>query len=258
MFDQSAIVIENTTTIDRLMLKSKEKARVKKGGVSANAQRKGLRSSDDTDEEGGGEGAPMVHEVFGGYTAHGCRWHWLCPTLAQFPLSLRDEVYGFMVPAQLSSLASSLDSDSSSSNSSNLRTLHNLDDSPVFQSGDDPRSPGFRSTHSSENLDAGWSKARAVAALWTQVPDVTGELYWWNEATGETSWEPPPDMPMHELLAHHGANFQRVGDSATAVAQAAVSASRTASASAAAAATAAASSLGWSIGVTNDTKGKSI
>jgi len=258
MFDQSAIVTENTTTIDRLMLKSKEKARAKKGGTSAVAHRKGLGSSEDTDEEGGGEGAPMVHEVFGGYTAHGCRWHWLCPTLAQFPLSLRDEVYGFMVPPQRNSLVSSLNSDSScSSNSSNLSNLHNVDDSPIIQSGDDPRSPGFRSMHG-ENQDAGWSKARAVAALWTQVPDATGEMYWWNEATGETSWEAPPDVSMHELLVHHGANFQRVGDSATAVAQAAVSASRTASASAAAAATAAASSLGWSIGVPNDTKGKSI
>jgi len=259
MFDQSAVVTENTTTIDRLMLKSREKARAKNGGTSNVAHRKGLGSSEDTDEEGGGEGAPLVHEVFGGYTAHGCRWHWLCPTLAQFPLSLRDEVYGFMVPSQRNSLMSSVDANNSnsSSNGSSNSSAHTFDDSPGFQSGDDPRSPGFRSMNG-ENQDAGWSKARAVATLWTQVPDATGEMYWWNEATGETSWEPPPNVPMHELLAQQGANLQRVGHSATAVAHAAVSASRTASASAAAAANAAASSLGWSIGAANDTKGKSI
>jgi hypothetical protein len=98
-----------------------------------------------------------------------------------------------------------------------------------------------------------------VAAVWTQVPDATGELYWWNEATGETAWElPPAAAASRELLASPGLHLQRAGDSAAAVAQAAVAAGRTAGASAAAAATAAAGSLGWSLGAANELKGKSV
>jgi len=161
--------------MDRVKLRAAERTKRKKlqdaspgSSASAGADTGGGGLSDDGGAGKGSAGGSLVDEVFGGYRSVSGRpqSHWLCPTKPRLPPALESEIMGFT-----------------------LRSERSGGDCGEGE-GDDDANDDTAIGGGGRGGGSGVGSA-STAALWVAVKDATGATYYWDEATGSTSWEVP-------------------------------------------------------------------